>query len=197
MLPIHKEIEQKHNDLEKAFSNLEDLRERLADFDLEIERYLPPNPPPKPWEFGSVIGTVVKGRDTTKAMVAELSEFAALFSAHKKLGFYATAIPAEVVADLDEAAKCFGTAGAYKSSAVMARRALESVCKDKKAKGKNLKQKIDVLPVDEAIKSICQGIRLFGNHGAHPKDDLLGGVDKHEADMVLTLAIQIVTQVYS
>lgn len=173
------------------------LGNRLAEFDREIEKFLPPNPPPFPHQIPALISTIMEGRDTIKALNAQLPEFVMLLAAYKRIGFVGETVPPEIVADLNEAAKCFGTeARAYRSSVVMARRALQSVCQHKKVRGNNLKEQIDALPASDAIKSICHGVRLFGNYGAHPTDDSLASVDRAEADTVLTLATHILNEVY-
>jgi len=82
----------------------------------------------------------------------------------------------EVLRDLKEAARCYN-AYAPRAAAVMVRLALERTCIELGAAGNTLHAKIEDL-ADRGIfdKVLVQGataMRLFGNAGAHPKDDLL------------------------
>ena len=57
---------------------------------------------------------------------------------------------------------------------ILIRKCLEQICLDKKAKGLNLKQKIDFLAKNNALpstlKTIADVLRFFGNEGAHNPD---------------------------
>ena len=82
-------------------------------------------------------------------------------------------VPAEIVKGFNEAKKV-----KHKSSlafAVMIRRAMEGVCLDQSAKGKNLKEKIDDLAKKEIIPNslgrMANAIRYIGNAGAHAKGE--------------------------
>jgi hypothetical protein len=81
-------------------------------------------------------------------------------------------VPPDVCEDLLEALKCFG-AEAYKASSAMCGRALDSICKHKKAKGGNLEEKIDYLYKNGVITSslvlkMAHKVRDGRNHGIHP-----------------------------
>src|SRR5262245_30763823 len=80
-----------------------------------------------------------------------------------------------VTADLTEAISAYN-AYAPRASVVMIRRALESACIEKGAKGRNLAEKIKDLHerlkvFDTAHVSLATATRHFGNFGAHPNDD--------------------------
>lgn len=78
------------------------------------------------------------------------------------------------------------------------RRALEMVCKDKNAEGKNLESKIDdliekkVLP--EMMRDACWIVRQCGNEAAHADDVEFS---KREADEAIEYVGSIVTYLYS
>jgi hypothetical protein len=68
------------------------------------------------------------------------------------------------------------------SYAVLIRRMLEQVCKDRKAAGKNLNQKLDDLvsknEIPIKLADVAHKLRMFGNMGAHAAD-----TDVDEADV--------------
>lgn len=78
------------------------------------------------------------------------------------------------------------------------RRALEMVCKDKNAEGKNLESKIDdliekkVLP--EMMRDACWIVRQCGNEAAHADDVEFS---KREADEAIEYVGSIITYLYS
>lgn len=88
-------------------------------------------------------------------------------------------IPGPIRADFLEAKKCFSI-GAFRASATMARRALQSVCLDKgvadvdaKGKRRSLQKQIDELLAQQIItkelQSWADAVHLVGNDAAHPK----------------------------
>ena len=107
--------------------------------------------------------------------------------------------PAEVNEDFIEAQKCYD-AEAYKATVVICRRALENMADLQQAKGNNLFEKIEDLYSREVIGKgtfeIATRVRQFGNYGAHPKDDLLGGVAKGDAGAILEITQHLLKDVY-
>ncbi len=108
-------------------------------------------------------------------------------------------LPLNIEYDVVEAQIC-QLIQAYKSCVVMCRRALEQICDDKGANGGNLKDKIKSLYDNRLISpdlfDAFNEIRYFGNYGAHPKDDLLSGVDQSNAQSVLEVTIHVAQHVY-
>lgn len=108
--------------------------------------------------------------------------------------------PPEVDADFIEAQKCHD-AEAYKATIVMCRRVLESMADSQQAKGKNLFEKIEDLYKGEVISKgtfeITTQVRQFGNYGAHPKDDLLGGITERDAGVILEITEHLLKDVYA
>jgi len=74
----------------------------------------------------------------------------------------------------------------------MVRRALENACDAMNAKGRNLVDKVKDLAVrkifDEHDAAAASAMRIFGNYGAHPNDDLLDDADDHLAELALKIA---------
>jgi hypothetical protein len=82
-------------------------------------------------------------------------------------------IPHTIKCDFEESTTCFSI-GAYRASAVMARRALQSICLDKGADEKEkLEKQIDYLfsqgVITKDLKDWAHEVRLVGNDAAHPK----------------------------
>jgi hypothetical protein len=110
-----------------------------------------------------------------------------------------SSIPQEVSNDYDEAIRCFNSK-AYKATVVMCRRSLEITADLKQANGSNLAQKLEDLKknglLDDATYSTASGIRLFGNYGAHPKDDLLKTVREFEAELVIKITGRVLSEIW-
>ena len=107
--------------------------------------------------------------------------------------------PPDVNMDFIEAQKCQGVE-AYRATVVMCRRALEAVADSKGARGKNLFEKIEDLYnrgiISKGVSEIATQIRQLGNYGAHPKDDLLGGITSNDAGVILEFTHHLLKDVY-
>jgi len=94
-------------------------------------------------------------------------------------------VPGPIVADYKEAQLALGYE-LYKAAAVMFRRSVQGAAIDKGAPiEKRLRDQIDWLAANGRItgdmKDWAHELRLFGNAGAHPGDDLLENVSAAEA----------------
>jgi HEPN domain-containing protein len=105
-------------------------------------------------------------------------------------------IPSFLKEDLDESKKCFSN-GCYRASAVMARRVIQSACKDKGAKENDLVKQIQELTqagiITKDIEEWAHVVRWIGNDAAHVNKD---PVTKEDADDCLQLAEQFLHVVY-
>src|SRR5690606_11273646 len=105
-------------------------------------------------------------------------------------------IPDLIRADLDEAKICF-SAGAYRASAVMARRAMQVASIDKGAKGDKLVSQIADLQqtgkITTDLKEWADAVRWVGNDAAHPNGVQ---VAQDDAADVLHLAEQFLHVLY-
>lgn len=103
--------------------------------------------------------------------------------------------------DFEEALQCFSV-NAYRAVAIMARRALQSVCLDKGAEeDDNLNKQIDWLHEQRVITSDLQlwahEVRFVGNSAAHPrKPNEDTPVSKEDADDILKLLEQFCQVLY-
>jgi len=108
-------------------------------------------------------------------------------------------IPTEIANDYKEAVKCFDV-GAFKASVVMSRRAIQSSALEKGIKKGKLRDQIDELHakkfIPDSVKEWAQEIRLTGNIGAHPDEDLLQDVTKQDAEEMIKFLEQYLNYVY-
>lgn len=131
----------------------------------------------------------------TNSEYGSLEEFdlAELCYPHKQI--FGSGVPKSVLQEYDEAAKVEKiSTNAY---AVMLRRALEAVCKDKKAKGKSLHNMLldlaDKKIIPDKLAEISQTLRTLGNTGAHHGDT---EIDKHEVRIMKEFFISMIEYVY-
>ena len=96
-------------------------------------------------------------------------------------------IPELIKNDFDEALLCLSV-GANRGAAVLARRALQAMCKDKGSTKKDLKDQIDELftknIITEDLKEWSHEVRYVGNDAAHPNGV---EVDKEDAEEIIDL----------
>lgn len=110
------------------------------------------------------------------------------------------AIPKHILDDYLEAARCFH-AKAFKATVVMARRAIQNMAVDHKIPGNlRLERQIDEMLslglITKNLRDSAHEIRHFGNFGAHPRRDHLNDTDDVDADAVLQLTMDFMTDLY-
>lgn len=105
-------------------------------------------------------------------------------------------IPQSIREDLDEAKNDFAI-GSWRSCATMARRAIQSAGRDKKATKGKLQDEINDLAkkgvITQDLKDWADNVRWVGNDAAHPDSPK---VEKEDAKDVLKLAEQFLHVVY-
>lgn len=109
--------------------------------------------------------------------------------------------PSVVLSDYVEAQKCLNIE-AFKASVALSRRALQEALEDKGAtKGVKLysqiKELFDKKILDNTAFSLANGVRQFGNYGAHPSEDLLAGISPDDAKLALDVLRKILKSMYS
>jgi len=96
----------------------------------------------------------------------------------------------------NEASLCFSV-GAYHASTIMCRRALERLCIDKGATGRNLKEKIESLSnmgyFTKEIKEWAHANREIANDGAHDEEHK---VDEKDANDILLITEKLIEIIY-
>ncbi len=116
-----------------------------------------------------------------------------------RLDFDAENIPERIKKTFEEALSCHA-ADSYVASAIMVRRTLEEICKDKGASGDNLKDKITdlkskiVLP-QELLKAMDE-IRLLGNDAAHIEAKTYDKISSNELEVAISLTKEIMKSLY-
>lgn len=105
-------------------------------------------------------------------------------------------IPPEVRNDLDEAKKCFSV-GAYRASAVMSRRAIQSACIAKGVANKRLVDQLSEMAskgiITKDLKDLADTVRWVGNDAAHPDSQ---EVTKQDAKEILHLAEEFLKVIF-
>ena len=107
-------------------------------------------------------------------------------------------VPKEIKEDALEAQSVF-QAGAWKSTVVMCRRAVQGSCIERGAKPDNLANQIDELQANGLLtvqlKEWTHQIRKFGNFGAHP-DENLGDATQDDATQMIEFLDTFLRYVY-
>ncbi|HET8923616.1 MAG TPA: DUF4145 domain-containing protein [Candidatus Acidoferrum sp.] len=115
------------------------------------------------------------------------------------IDFDATNIPATIQSALEEAIKCHAQS-CFVASAIMVRKTLEELCRDKNAKGANLKERIKALSTTLVIpKELLDGLddlRLLGNDAAHIESQEYTKVGKEEVEVGIEFAKEVLKAVY-
>ena len=77
---------------------------------------------------------------------------------------------------------------------------MQHIAEDKGAKGSTLAEQInDMLKQGRITKSLhdaAHEVRYFGNFGAHPRDDGLDNISQEEAEEVIEIVSQLLTDLY-
>lgn len=115
------------------------------------------------------------------------------------LDFDTTVLPRHIASTLEEAVKAH-SAECFRASALMVRRLLEEVCKDKKAKGKDLKARVAALGgatlIPKELIEAADELRILGNDAAHVEAQAYDQIGKVEAEVAIDLAKEILKAVY-
>lgn len=110
---------------------------------------------------------------------------------------FTTYVSADVLSDYEEGLICL-SAGAEKAAVSMFRRAMQDAMIDLGANQKlDLIEQIKAVPtLTEDIKDWAHNVRILGNWGAHPQDDLLRDVTPELAQEVRELLEEFMNYVY-
>lgn len=117
----------------------------------------------------------------------------------ERIDFDSSQIPAPVVESLEEAITCHATRS-FTASAIMVRKTLEELCRDRGATGANLKERLKslstrvVLPQD--LLDAMDDLRLLGNDAAHIESQVYAKVGQEEVEVGVMLAKEVLKAVY-
>jgi hypothetical protein len=116
-----------------------------------------------------------------------------------RLDFDARDIPRPIAASFAEAITCHSTE-CYRASALMIRRTLEELCKDRGAIGTNLKERITSLGAKVVIPSellhALDDLRLLGNDAAHIEAQEYDSIGKAEIEIAVAFTKEVLKAVY-
>lgn len=116
-----------------------------------------------------------------------------------RIDFDATNIPASVVTAFEEAITCHAN-NCFVASAIMVRKTLEELCRDRQAQGKDLKERIRdlgtkiVLP--QELLNGLDDLRLLGNGAAHIESREYEKVGKEEVEIGIEFAKEVLKATY-
>jgi hypothetical protein len=117
----------------------------------------------------------------------------------ESLDFDSTNLPDNVLNALSEAGTCF-TSGSYVASAIMIRKTLEEICRDRKVTGDNLQEKIAALSssvvVPQELLNGLDNLRLLGNDAAHVKSQTFNQVGKEEVEISFEVVKEFLKAIY-
>ncbi len=117
----------------------------------------------------------------------------------ERIDFDATNVPAPVVEALEEAITCHADQ-CFIASAIMVRKTLEELCRDRGATGPNLRERIRQLGTTVVLpRELLEGLddlRLLGNDAAHIESREYDTVGKEEVEVGIELAKEVLKAVY-
>jgi hypothetical protein len=115
------------------------------------------------------------------------------------IDFDATNVPALVQAAFEEAIKCHAQR-CFVASAIMVRKTLEELCRDRSASGPNLKERIKALGTKVVLpQELLDGLddlRLLGNDAAHIESQEYAKVGQEEVEVGIEFAKEVLKAVY-
>ena len=115
------------------------------------------------------------------------------------LDFDTTRLPRAIVASLEEAITCHANQ-CWTASAIMVRKTLEELCKDKGATGKTLFQRIKDLGtkivISQALLTGLDNLRLLGNDAAHIESEVFSDVGHEEVTLAIDVTKEVLKSVY-
>ncbi len=117
----------------------------------------------------------------------------------EKIDFDSTNIPTAIVQALEEAITCHATQ-CFIAAAIMVRKTLEELCRERGATGKNLKDRIKALGskaiLPQELLDGLDDLRLLGNDAAHIESQEFDNVGKEEVEIGIELAKEVLKSVF-
>lgn len=117
----------------------------------------------------------------------------------ERIDFDATNVPTLVRAALEEAITCHANQS-YIAAAIMVRKTLEELCRDKGATGDNLKARIPALGTKAVLPAeLLQGLddlQLLGNDAAHIESTVYNQIGQEEVEVGIEFAKEVLKAVY-
>jgi hypothetical protein len=116
-----------------------------------------------------------------------------------RIDFDKTNIPGSIVSALDEAIACHSNE-CFIAAAIMVRKTLEELCRERGAKGKDLKERIRDLGTKIVLpKELLDGLddlRLLGNDAAHIESHEYDHIGKDEVEIGIEFTKEVLKAVF-
>ena len=116
-----------------------------------------------------------------------------------RIDFDKTNIPTTVVSALEEAITCHSNE-CYIAAAIMVRKSLEELCRDRGAQGQNLKDRVRDLGTKIVLpQELLEGLddlRLLGNDAAHIESQVYNQVGKEEVEVGIEFTKEVLKAAY-
>jgi len=117
----------------------------------------------------------------------------------ERIDFDSTNVPTLVIAAFEEAITCHANQ-CFIASAIMVRKTLELLCRDRGAEGDNRKERIAALGTKVVLpKELLDGLddlRLLGNDAAHVESKEYDQVGKEEVEVGIEFTKEVLKAVY-
>jgi hypothetical protein len=115
------------------------------------------------------------------------------------IDFDATNVPTDVREALEEAIQCHATE-CFIAAAIMVRKTLEELCRDRGATGANLKERIQALGSKVVLpRELLDGLddlRLLGNDASHIESREFNEIGREEVEVGIELAKEVLKATY-
>ena len=115
------------------------------------------------------------------------------------IDFDSTGLPLGVLGALQEAVTCHANR-AFFAAAIMVRKTLEELCRDRQAQGDNLYERIkalrDSVILPDQLLDGLDDLRLLGNDAAHVESRTYESVGREEVEIALELTKEVLKAVY-
>jgi hypothetical protein len=115
------------------------------------------------------------------------------------IDFDATNIPAGIVGAFEEAIKCHANQ-CFIAAAIMVRKTLEELCRDRQAAGGNLKERIRALGtkivLPQELLNGLDDLRLLGNDAAHIESQEYEKIGKEEVEVGMEFTKEVLKAVF-
>ena len=115
------------------------------------------------------------------------------------IDFDSTDIPVDVLSSFEEAITCHAN-NCYVAAAIMVRKTLEEICRERGAKGANLKQRLGDLKskvvMPQELLDGLDDLRLLGNDAAHIESQQYDKIGQEEVDVGIAITKEVLKAVY-
>jgi hypothetical protein len=128
-------------------------------------------------------------------------KFATLLASYpaERIDFDTANVPSNVTAAMEEAITCHAS-GCLIAAAIMVRKTLEELCADRKASGKNLRDRVRELGTKVVLpQELLDGLddlRLLGNDAAHIESQEFNMVGQEEVEIGIEFTKEVLKATY-